>query len=33
MACHCTQPECPFAQEGVPMSCSICPYSDGEEDQ
>lgn len=32
MACHCTQPECPFAQEGIEMSCRICPYSDGEED-
>ena len=33
MACHCTQPSCPFIQEGVSMICSICPYSDGEEDE
>ena len=33
MACYCSQPDCPFVQEGIEMSCKICPYSDGEEDE
>ena len=32
MACLCASSECPYTAEGIPMRCSICPYSDGEED-
>lgn len=32
MACLCTGSGCPFIEEGIQMRCSICPYSDGEED-
>lgn len=32
MACLCTGSGCPYREEGIPMRCSICPYSDGEED-
>lgn len=31
MACLCSDSGCPFTSEGIPMRCSICPYSDGEE--
>lgn len=33
MVCCCNTPECPFTAEGIQMRCSICPYSDGEEDE
>ena len=32
MACYSNSSECPFTAEGIPMRCSICPYSDGEDD-
>ena len=32
MACLCVGSGCPFMDEGIKMHCSICPYSDGEED-
>lgn len=35
MACLCVMSGfsgCPYVSEGIPMRCSKCPYSDGEED-
>ena len=33
MACRCESMICPFISEDTPMSCSECPYSDGEEEE